>query len=250
MQLGCASGNNRSTGLCWHVPYLAGPDPCSQAPAATGPGAQSAAAPAAPPPLLLLPADLMRYDRPPGPGSVVGGAGMGPAVLLKNGLPGAVLGVPGLLLLLLTLTIAMLWLVCAKPPICSRSMRFCRHAGCGTNCSALGDELMSMPFLSASSAALSEDAAATAASGVWGLGWQHTCAASTRCCWNFWLPPADRGDMGGGCAAAGMSRLLSTPCLLLMACWASDCPSAARMSPASYKLFPNTLTSVTYQQDA
>lgn len=162
VQLGCASGNIRSTGLCWHVPYLAGPDACSQAPAATGPGAQSAAPPAAPPPLLLLPADLMRYDRPPGPGSVVGGAGMGPGVLLENGLPGAVLGVPGLLLLLLTLTTAMLSLVCAKPPICSRSMRFCRQVGCAS-CSALGDELMSMPVLSSSSAALCEDAAATAA---------------------------------------------------------------------------------------
>lgn len=92
---------------------------------------------------------------------------MGPGVLLENGLPGAVLGVPGLLLLLLTLTTAMLSLVCAKPPICSRTMRFCRQAGCGAGCNASSDELMTMPVLSKSSAALSEDAAATAASGVW-----------------------------------------------------------------------------------
>jgi hypothetical protein len=128
-------------------------------------------------------------------------------VLLEKGLPGAVLGVPGLLLLLLTLTTAMLSLVCAKPPICSRSMRFCRQAGMGAGCSMSGDALMLMPVLLLAAAQDCGRGAAAAAESSLGSGLAaHLCgqhalllellAASSRqrrhgwglCCWH--VPPA------------------------------------------------------------
>lgn len=104
------------------VAHLAGPEPCQ----GSAEGIKSPPPPLVLAPPALMPADLMRYERPPGPGSADGGAGIGAAGLnglLVLSLSFALLGVPGLLLF--SVTTAMLSLVCARPPICRRSMRFC-----------------------------------------------------------------------------------------------------------------------------
>jgi hypothetical protein len=126
----CAAAQRQQTcsTLCQHASFASG-EPAAHL---TGPEPfqGSADGKSVPPALVLappalLPPDLMRYERLPGPGSADGGAGMGAAGLnglLFRSLSFALLGVPGLLLL--RVTTAMLSLVCARPPICRRSMRF------------------------------------------------------------------------------------------------------------------------------